>query len=312
MGTKKQFGWVPVKERSLKLQKLHFKLIDEMPHFFIANQTMASNGQRLVLWDCAKKLFGKHIPTLYQSIGSCVSQGATNAVSYVSLAEAVLQGQREKFIQTYAPYIYGRCRYHAGIRGKGDGSSGSGAAKAAMADGVLRIDFPGLTGFKYSSDGRTLIWDGDTEYQWSDGAKIGQKYLDEGRVHLIKSTALCSTYEQARDAILNGYAVTVASGRGFTRNEVKQGKLWGLPYGGWNHQMSFIGVDDDSQRPGLYCLNSWGADAHPNPPDDAPPGGFWVDAEVVNKMFSERDSFVFSQFDGFPETRLDKKLFKLI
>ena len=305
----KDYGWTPVKDRSVKLQKHHFKLIEQMPHFFIANQTEASNGQRVVLWDCAKKVLGRHIHTLRQMIGSCVSQGATNAVSYCSLTDIVLKGEFEKFIQTYAPYMYGRCRYHAGIRGRGDGSTGSGAAKAAVVDGALRIDFPGLTGFSIS--GETLTWDGNVEMQWSDGAKIGQKFIDEGKLHLIKSTALCTSYEQARDALYNGYPVTVASMQGFTRTEVANGKLWGLPRGSWAHQMVFCGVDDDQQRPGLYCQNSWGADAHPRSPDDAPPGGFWVDAEVATKMFRQQDSFIYSQFDGFPETKLKKELFKL-
>ena len=84
-----------------------------------------------------------------------------------------------------------------------------------------------------------------------------------------------------------------------------RGKLWGVKSGVWNHQMCFIGVDDDSARPGAYCMSSWGPWVHGKPVDDAPPGGFWVDAEVVEEMVSQQDSYAYSQFEGFPEQKLD-------
>ncbi len=44
--------------------------------------------------------------------------------------------------------------------------------------------------------------------------------------YLVKSTALVRTYEEVRDAIVNGYPVTVASNRGFQmRGRVDKGSF---------------------------------------------------------------------------------------
>ena len=67
------------------------------------------------------------------------------------------------------------------------------------------------------------------------------------------------------------------------------------------HQMCFIGYDPNNGNPGVYCLNSWGANAHGVSPDGAPPGGFWVDKATVSRMVKQGDSFAYSEFQGFPK-----------
>ena len=60
-------------------------------------------------------------------------------------------------------------------------------------------------------------------------------------------------------------------------------------------------------RPGAFLLNSWGANAHHGPQGvgHPSPAGFWADAEVVDGMLREGDSWAFSQFAGFPARKLD-------
>jgi hypothetical protein len=56
------------------------------------------------------------------------------------------------------------------------------------------------------------------------------------------------------------------------------------------------------KRPGAFLLNSWGPDSHSGPrfPEDAPPVGFWADADVVGAMLRQGDSWAFSDAVGFP------------
>jgi hypothetical protein len=117
-----------------------------------------------------------------------------------------------------------------------------------------------------------------------------------------------------RDAICNHYPVTVASNVGFEGRVQQIGdKYWGARGGEWDHQMLFCGVDDDPKRPGAYLINSWGPNYYYDPgtvKDGAPPGGIWVDAEVVDLMVGPRndDSWVFSDSVGFPGRDLDFQL----
>lgn len=301
-----RMGWIPPESRTKKVVEACEAIVASMPTFFISGATESTAGKRVVLWDFAKKVLGQHIPTLRQMTGSCVGNGAENAGLYVQCVE-IAKGDRERFEMLFLPYHYGRGRLRAGIRGRGEGSTGSGQAEAVRLDGYLSQEDPENADLPKPSGGpNALTWGGNVENEWSDGARINSKWIEKGRRHLIRSTAPVTTYEATRDAICNGYPVTVASMQGFQmRPVVDGGKAWGKPSGQWAHQMCFVGCDDDTRRPGCYCLNSWGADAHGQPAGDEPPGGFWVDAEIVSKMVRQNDSFAYSQFDGFPEQKLD-------
>jgi hypothetical protein len=271
------------------------ELAGDFPSFFIAEQSQATEGKRVVLWDAAKKVTGDHLPTFYQLIGDCVSQGATNAVQYLQCVEIARLNEPERYRPIFQPYIYGISRKQIGNGNlRGDGSLGVWAAQGVRKYGVLAADEEGVP--EYSAD---------VARSWGSKGPPSH-FIDIGKNHLIQTIAKVTTYESVRDALVNGYPVTVASNRGFKMTgTVSDGKLWGTASGNWAHQMCFIGVDDDSKRPGCYVLNSWGVNAHGKPADDAPRGGFWVDADVVASMVKQGDSFAFSQFDGFPEQDLD-------
>lgn len=303
-----RFGWVPHDERTEDQRDKHELLVGEMPLFFIAGQTESMDGKRCFLWEYAKQANdGKHLPTLNQQTGSCVGNGAWNAVMYLMAMEIVRLGENEQMKTIFLPYHYGRGRHYAGIRGRGEGSTGSGQAKAVVKDGVLPQEYGGLPEPSGGDEGFT--WGARVEMDWSDGARIKQEYIDAGKVYPVQSTALVTTYTAVRDSILNGYPVTVASMQGFSRqSEVAKGKRWGKASGQWAHQMCFLGVDDDTARPGAYCMNSWsvqgGVGPQGEPLNGEPRGGFWVDADVVERMVRQQDSFAYSQFKGFPGQKL--------
>ncbi len=286
-----RFGWAGADVAAEAYEALE----SEFPKFFIANQVNATDGKRVVLWDYAQKVLGSHIPTFYQEVGDCVSQGASNAVEYLQTVEIARLKDPERYRPVFQPYIYGVSRVFIGKgRIRGDGSVGVWAAQGVREYGVLASDEPGVP--EYS---------GEVARSWGRSGPP-DKFVAIGKKHLIQTIAKVTTYEQVRDAIVNGYPVTVASNRGFRMNGIAdKGKLWGSPYGQWAHQMCIIGVDDDKARPGCYIINSWGPNAHGKPVDDAPPGGFWVDADVITSMVKQGDSFAYSQFDGFPEQDMD-------
>lgn len=305
-----RFGWTPFKNRTPDIHKAYDEFCASLPDFKIINRTSSGDGKRMFLWDFCKAVNGgKHLKTTRQLVGSCVGHGLYNACRILMCVDIAMRGEFEKFTELFEPYGYGRSRYHSGIRGRGEGSTGAGAAKAAMADGVLKRH--GLSGWNESDD--TITWDGNTDLSWSDGAKIDSKYIEEGRTHLVKSVAMVTSYEQVRDAILNGYPVAGGSNQGFTMTPKIEGdKAWGRAQGQWSHMLSMIAVDDDPKRPGVYIWNSWGADAHGSPVGGACAGGFWADADVITRMCRGQDYFAYGNLDGFPEQKLDKALFKLI
>ena len=85
------------------------------------------------------------------------------------------------------------------------------------------------------------------------------------------------------------------------RPPIKEGRLVNRRATTWMHQMCIVGYDGESaSQPYWFVLNSWGDDAHGTPPDDAPPGGFWIGRKDVDFIVRQGDSFALSQFDGFP------------
>lgn len=303
---KARFGYLPPRNRTAEQRKSVERILSSLSVFAIAGQTRPTEGKRALLWEAAKKVNGgRHLPTLRQQVGSCVGHGGDNAVQYLSAWEIARLGDAEKRVPTCEPYGYGCMRRVGGFRIAGDGGVGAWMAEALKTFGVLPHDAPGVPVKPTVSEdrfGTTVSWPGSLDQRWGRAPGPPEDLVALGKKHPVKTYAQVTTYEQVRDAVCNGYPVTVASMQGFLMTPaLDKGKHWGVPRGSWAHQMCFVGVDDDPARPGCYCLNSWGADAHGKPAGDEPPGGFWVDAEVVTRMARQDDTFAFSQFDGFLE-----------
>lgn len=304
-----RFGWIGPDEA----RRAFDGLAEHFPRFAIAGPMETAERKRVVLWEPARQANGgRHLPTLRQQRGSCVGHGAANAVWYLAAFEVVRLRQPERVVMPYEPFIYGTSRVQVGGgRIDGDGSLGVWAAQAVRTAGVLRSDLDRLPAWEETKtpDGSIacVSFPSAVDLEWGRPPGPPTSHLDKARSHLVRTTAKVRSYEEVRDALANGYPVTVASMQGFLMApRLERGKHWGVPRGKWAHQMCFVGVDDDPARPGCYCLNSWGPDAHGPPAGDEPPGGFWVDAATVDRMArTGDDAFAFSQFDGFPAQRLD-------
>lgn len=253
-----------------------------------------NSRKRVCLWDADKIVNGgKHLPTFRQEIGDCVQAGAMQAMHRLMTSQIVLGGSGEEFKPIFGPYHYA-CGRNAPECGNGrmgrdpSGSTGAWQAVALKLYGVL-AQAPDLP--EYSA--RVVT-------EWATKMPARQ-YIERGQSHKVGSIALMRSADDVRDANCNGYPVTIASDAGFQmKPSVKDGRLVNRRVTRWNHQMCIIAYDGSGATEYYYVLNSWGPDAHGVPPDDAPPGGFWITREDVEYIVRQGDSYALSQFDGFP------------
>lgn len=300
------FGWIPEHNRTTEQKKEHSSIMASMPKFAISG-AVATDVKKAVLWDYSKKFNGgNHFTVFRQVTGSCVGNGGGQAVWYLSAMEVSRLGDVEEVKLPFYLLPYGRSRYYLGDRGPGEGSTGSAFAKAITVDGIVPADVEGLPSFTTDNG---ISWGSKTEYAWSDGGRISEDWLKKSRVHLVKTAAPVLNSTDVKNALINGYPCTIASNWGGQMSPSAQGTpavLLNRRATTWNHQMCIIGWWDHPTLGDIfYILNSWGLNAHGQPADDAPPGGFWVKKEEVDYITRQEDSYAFSQFDGFPAQKLD-------
>lgn len=296
-------GWIPPDQRSADVQASFELLQAKQGVFSSVGAPIADTGKGKVvlLHKVLEQLIGS-FPIHLQTIGDCVSHGWALGIDVLKAVEIVLRNEPEEFVaNTATEWIYGTSRV---IQGRGqlgnqDGSLGSWAAASVKDNGTLSRQKYGDIDLREYSGQRAKSWG------YRGLPKELESIADETPV---KTTALVTSYEEARDAIANGYPVPVCSMRGFEMRRDSQG--FARPKGQWAHCMLFMSVDDESSRPGLLCMNSWGADWISGPKRHGQPeGSFWVDADVADKMLKGRDSYAISGFEGYPSRTLDPTLF---
>jgi hypothetical protein len=301
-----KFGWIPFAKRTAKQHAAHEAAVAEMPRFEITGVQRYGDADKVMLTELWKhpavvEALGHPYPGTHQLTGSCVGAGGGNALATIIFADAVLRNEPEQIVIPFWLLPYGRSRFYLGDRSPGEGSQGSTFAKAVREDGTLDARMTGLPSF-VNEDG--LVWGEDTEYSWSDGdASQTMDLLPQSKKHLVKTTAECRSANDVREAIKNGYPVTIASTWGGQMQCRTQGDppvLLNDRSGTWNHQMS---VHNWWNHPSLneifWIQNQWG-DAHGSDPAGGPLGGFWVAAEHIDWICNSGEVYAFSQWDGFP------------
>ena len=275
-------------------------LVATMPPFEITDDegrliVQANDKANVRLWHAVLEQRGSHLPNVPQQIGDCVSHAAKHAIEYLIYVEMKTGPPGLEFHEVFAPYIYGIARVkegHGQFSGS-DGSCGAWAAHGASEYGVLRSDFESVPPYS-----------GSIARAWG---KTGppEKFIAEAKKTLIKTVSPVRSADAIRDALCNGYPVTIASNVGFGpvnnfRHKVIDGRIVGLEQGQWSHAMCVIGYDGfTGSQPYFYILNSWGPTAMGTPLGDEPPGGFWVTFETMDRIARQGDSFAYSSFAGF-------------
>jgi hypothetical protein len=232
-----------------------------------------------------------------QTVGDCVSHGWGLAVDVLKAVEITLGREREKWTGETATepiYAFSRVEVGGGRLGNSDGSIGAWAARSVSEFGTLvRAKYDGADLRRYS---------GSKARTWGRrGAGVPDSLEPTAREHPVRTVSLVTSYDEARDAIANGYPVPVCSNQGFRDRRDRDG--FSKASGSWAHCMCFVAVDDSRKRPGLLCVNSWGPDWISGPKRHGQPdGSFWVDADTCDRMLRrDPDSYSLSGFEGFPD-----------
>jgi hypothetical protein len=179
-----------------------------------------------------------------QVTSDCVSHSTRNAVDVTRAVEIDVKRNREAWIARGATEaIYGA---------RGHGGQGMSCARAAefvsKYGGVLvRKNYKGVIDL--------------TKYQGMLGAGWGgrglpDKVIDLANDHQVKTVSLVRTVEEARDALANGYGISVCSMYGFSNKRDSKG--FAKPQGSWAHAMAWIACDDTGSEPAFLVQNSWG------------------------------------------------------
>jgi len=226
-----------------------------------------------------------HGPSERQTTGDCVSHSTRNAVD-ITRAVEIKNGDREDFVTRSATEGIYQSRGH-----RGQGMSCSGAARYVHQKGgiLLRKDYGDIDLSVYNS---------------SIGARHqipNSIYVDEANKHQVKTISNIRTVEEARDALANGYAISVCSGYGFSSRRDSNGIA--KRSGGWSHAMAWTACDDTRERfnETLFLVqNSWGKWNGGPKVHGQPDGSFWIREKDARGMLSGGGAWVFSDVDGFP------------
>ncbi len=227
-----------------------------------------------------------------QTTGDCVSHATRNAVDLSRAVEIDIKGDKESWIARGATEaIYG-ARGHTG--------QGMSCARAATfvskTGGVLvRKNYPGIIDLsRYNSKVGT---------NWG-GRGVPDKVVDKADDHQVKTVSLIRTVEEARDALANGYGLSVCSGYGFSNKRDSKG--FARKSGSWAHAMAWTACDDTGKEPAFLVQNSWGkwnSGGHPSW-GPIPDGSFLIHADVAEGMLKQNGAYAFSDFNGFPPQKL--------
>jgi hypothetical protein len=257
---------------------------DEVPIEDIPDQILG--------WKLFETATGKPWPIINQgSIGSCVAHGTVNAV-YFSMAAEIVNGDREEWKPLSREVIYGGSRVEVGKGrlGRGDGSIGAWAAKWCKDWGLVAEDKIG-------------------EYSVSRCHEYGARGVPDeieklAKEHPVADVTMVQSFDEACKALASGYGISICSNQGFSLTRDAEG--FAAPRGHWSHCMAVIGYRKSGKRPGGVIVNSWGANTTHGPtPDGLPASAFWCDADVLDKILRQEDSWAFSDVKGFPARKLN-------
>lgn len=264
----------------------------------------ATSPKRMMLFSIAKSILNKYPNTGTQLIGDCVSWGGhKHIIEYLQLMQ-IAMGGLEEFKYIFSPYGYGCGRVFIGEnRIFGDGSVGAWQAQANVKYGSNPVDTPGLP--QYSANAAKDFGRSQTTLM---------KWVDSGKMHLVKSSAKVVTWDQLVDAIDNLYPVAICSNVGFTMTPMSDG--FHHRSGSWAHCMMIAGVDPEYKDPYACILNSWG-DAHGKVIDfvtneEWPQGTLRVRKSDIERILEQNDSFAYSGYNGFPSQELPDSFFDMI
>jgi hypothetical protein len=264
------------------------------PYFGDAAKKIAKSGKGKlsVPYKSYEKMDKKRAFKERQTGPDCTSHGTRNACDITRCVEIDIDGEPEAYISIGATEgIYG-------YRGfSGGGMDPARAAKFVSTVGgiLLRQNYDGivdLSKYKFSIGN-----------SWG-GRGVPDKVIDIANDHQVRTVSLIKTVEEARDALANGYGLSVGSNYGFSSKRDSKGFC--KPSGSWNHCMCVGACDDTQGNMDFMIINSWGAWCQGGHPSwgPIPDGCFLIKAETMQGMINAGRTYAFSNFDGFKPQKL--------
>lgn len=270
------------------------KLLGELPEpmFGVSAYQLYGDGKGKISlpFKSLQKFDPEFGPHERQTTGDCVAHSTRNAVDITRAVEIDIKNEPESFETRSAVEAIYQSRGH-----RGQGMSCSGAARYVHQNGgiLLRKNYGAVDLSKYNS-------------------RLGANHLipssiyrDEARKHQVLTISLVRTIAEARDALSNGYAISVCSNFGFSSRRDKHGIA--SPSGSWAHAMAWIGCDDSREiyNETLFLVqNSWGLWNSGPKRLGQPDGSFWIREKVARDMLAQNGAWVFSNVRGFPARKL--------
>jgi hypothetical protein len=261
----------------------------------------AAGDDDVFLWQAVRKVANRGPPWYpnvnQRDVGCCVGCGWKHAADVCQAVTVARSGGALEWRPLSAEVLYAGSRNEVGGgRLAGDGSVGQWAARfateygAAEARAYAGVDLTEFSPARARAMGRP-------------GQRLAPDVVAAAKANPVKGAALVRSWDDVARAVRQGYPVAVCSNVGFA-GMTRDADGFARAAGSWAHCMTFIGIRG-GPRPGAFCLNSWGDEAHRGPvwPADAPPAGFWVDAAVVDRMVRQADSYALSDMAGFPSRR---------
>lgn len=305
-----QGGWVDFPDRTKDQSERHDEIVAAMPPFAVGPYR-DDGPKKVILTDVwrrpeVKEAIGFSFKRFWQLTGACVGVGAGDVAATTNWIDVLLNGMLEKIVLPFWPLTYGKGRELAGMRGPGEGSTGSAQAQAALKWGYLDARMEGLPSFTpHGDDDEGVCYTADIERQWSDGSSIQQNWLELAGQRVFKTVSPIRNSDEGRAAIRNHYALTLAYGSYIGHPRVQgsgeNAVLLGTFDSRGGHQTSIQGCWD---HPDLGLLfhnqNQWPKSAYPADPAGGMPCSCWMTAKDFDLACQRGEVYVYSGYVGYP------------
>jgi hypothetical protein len=269
-----------------------------------------------------KKTLGFEAPMGPQQIGDCVSWGSGNFVNYMQMMhihhqiqELIAKGTPQHEIDIFtneARYAYQEACTEAiyalsrveigGGRIRGDGSVGAWAGKALEQFGA--ISRPHLKEL-----GLDPTYSGQRARSWGSRG-LPDELETHAKAHPFEEISLVRNFEEFAWHCQQGRPTFVCSNVGFENGPggrtQRDAQGFARAQGTWPHCMTLVSLRWD--RPGALCLNQGPESAFMGPlAFEQPKQSFWIDADTVDRMLRQQDSWTGDRYRGYPVRKLTWK-----
>ena len=287
-------GWLDKPEiRDAWIKNQRYPFLNELD----TNIKGTGKGRIVLLYKFLEAILGHPFAPYSQAIGDCVGMGFARGVDILTAIQIIMRNSPQQWRgEAATEIIYAGSRVESGKKYGhnfwGDGSLGVLAADFVKTYGVLlRQKYLGKYDF--------------TTYSGAKARKLGRSGVPDAleplcKLHPVGYVALVSSWEEARDAVANGYPVPLCSNQGFRIKSGRDKDGFLAPGGKWAHCMLLAGIDDKSSRPGGLIINSWGNFVGGPKRHGQPDASFWCDASVIDRMVKQGDSIAMSSYAGYP------------